>query len=113
MKKHSFFATLSATVELSDNEFNLLLESAQKHYDGTVNSTICVGDHLYGAKGRRNFSEGKDKNVDFTERQLGLALKSLEIQNTDLSIALYVRLIGIVKDMQAKNIEINEDLKVF
>ena len=113
MKKHSFFANLSATIELSDLEFNLLLESAKNHYDGTVHSTICIGGYLYGAKGRRDYSEGKDKNVDFSEHQLGLALKSLEIQNTDMSVALYVRLTGIVKDMHAKWNEINEDLKLF
>lgn len=113
MEKHSYFATLSATIELSDSEFNLLLESAKNHYDSTVNSTVCVGGHLYGAKGRRDYSEGKDKNVDFSERQLGLALKSLEIQNTEISMSLYIRLTGIVKDMHAKWNEINEDLKVF
>lgn len=112
MNKHSYIATLSANIELSDSDFNLLLESARNHYDNTVNSTIRVGGNLYGAKNRREFSNGENKFVEFSESQLGLALKSLEYQHRDDASMLYVRLYGIVREMHAKWKEINDELKV-
>jgi len=113
MEKHSYIAELKADIEFSDSDFELLLESSRRHYDSTVQSICCVGGFLYGLKNRRDFSKGENKSTELRFGDLQLLIKSLEFVNTDKSNHLYARLTAIFMDMQAKNIEINEDLKVF
>lgn len=111
MEKHSYIAELKADIEFSDSDFQLLLESSRNHYDSTVQSICSVGGFLYGLKNRRDFSKGENKSTELRFGDLQLLLKSLEFVNTDKSNHLYARLSAIFMDMQAKNMEINEDLK--
>lgn len=108
--KHSFFATLSAEVEISDSDFNLILENAANHYDSTVQDSVKIGGFLYGFKNRRDFSKGKDKIVELTSRQLGLVLKSIEFNNSNQAIFLCKRLYKIAMEMQQKTIELNKTI---
>lgn len=110
MEKHSFFAKLEARVEISDSDFNLILEHAANHYDNTVKSSVRVGGFLYGFKNRREWSKGEDKIVELTERELGLVLKSIEFSLSDQAIHIGRRLYAIAMELQEKFIEVNKTL---
>lgn len=110
MSTHTFFATLIATVELSDAEFDLLWKSSEKHYDSTVELSCKQGGFLYGAKNRRSFSNGEDKTADFKFRQLDLMLKALEFPFSEEKAVLSLRLQKIMQDMREKHAEINKQL---
>lgn len=113
MKKHSFIAELKANIELSDDEFNLLLKASQRHYDGAVQSASRVGGFLYGINNRRTWAKegiSKDLSTEFTYRQIDLMLKSMELINTQEALKLTVRLSTISQEMYAKNTEINKQL---
>ena len=113
MEKHSFIAELKADVEFSDSDFEFLFKSSRTHYDSTVQSISAVGGFLYGLKNRREWSNGENKTTELRFGDLQLLLKSIEFVNTTQALGLYARLTAIFMDMQAKNIEIKEDLKVF
>lgn len=110
MDKHSFYATLTAHIEISDSDFKLLLESAANHYDNTVQSSVRAGGFMYGFNNRRNWSKGEDKIVELSTSQTGLVLKSIEFNGTDKALHLYKRIYNIAMEMQNKEIELNKTL---
>lgn len=111
--KHYFFATLTAIIELSDEEFELLFNEAERHYDFTVRSSTQIGGLLFGIKNRRSIAKefGEvDNEVSFSEREIGLMLKALEMTMIPAGPKLYRRLIEIAKELQQKTVEVNKPL---
>ena len=90
MSKHSYIAELKANIELNDSDFNLLLDCSARHYDSTVRSISEVGGFLYGLNNRRNFSNGADLTTEFSERELGLLIKSIEFTGSPQSYQLFI-----------------------
>ncbi len=108
--KHSFWATLTATIEINDSDFELIQESCKHHYDFKIKSLVEVGGFLYGAKNRRDWSP-EDKEIEFTFRQIDSVMKSLEMYTTEQSYALYSRLRSIIMEINEKTIALNDTLK--
>lgn len=107
VKKHILFATLSAMIEFSDEEFSFLEKVSKRHYDSTVKSMFDIGNFMYGYKNRREFS----KVCNLSMRQLGLLAKSLEIETKSMSRPLMKRLLDAMKDINSKSEEINKQLQ--
>ncbi len=108
--KHFFQAVIMAHVEISDNDFDFILKSCRNHYDFTVKSSVVVGGFLYGFNNRRQFSKGEDKTLDLTSRQLGLIIKSLEMQHNDQGSRIGGYLWKVVNEMQDVFKKTNEQL---
>lgn len=113
MKSYYFFATLKAHIELSDDDFELLFEEAKYHYDFEIKSSIKVGGFLYGLKNYRTFAQEAghpDKIVVFSERELNLMMKALEMNRNEVGLKLYERLFNVFKDLQDKTVAVNRSL---
>lgn len=111
--KHYFFATLTAVLELSDEEFSVLFYEAENHYDYKVKSSTQPGGILYGFRNRRSFAieAGTPENeVEFIERELGLMMKALEMTRKEEGIKLYERFLTIAKELQLKTVEVNKPI---
>lgn len=116
MSKYIFYAKLTAEIELSNEELNLLIECSERHYDSTVKSiSMCgKGGFLYGLHNRRKWeieSNTEISNGEFKSNQIQLMLKSLEFKNEPEAGNLYGKLITIAKEMQTKNITLNKTLR--
>jgi len=119
MGKHSFYATLSANIELSDEEFELICEHAEHHYDYTVKSSVKRGGFLYGAKGSRDYAAKQDtaddlwkdyRTREYTSRNIQTMLKAIEFNQSEAALNLYKRLRNIAMEMQEKQMLINNNL---
>lgn len=121
--KHSFYATLTAEVEITDEEFDLICECCKNHYDYKVKSLIEHGGFLYGANNKRNFSKEyareamedfKDNDIEFSTSQLNITMKSLEqyyhSPKNEAKFILSKRLHNIFDELQEKQQEINKSL---
>ena len=108
---HQFFATLSVEIDMSDKDFNILLQCASNHYDFTVQSGAAVGGFLYGLKNRRDFSNGEYKKIEVSTRQIGLILKSLEGNGTDEARYIGENLYRIAMELHSTASEINNSLQ--
>jgi len=108
--KYTFSAELRAKIEISDSDFRLLLESSSRHYDHAVQSISMVGGFLYGYNNVRDFSNGENKTVGVTMREIGLMLKSLEGVATDKADFLGRHLYKIVEELAKKSEELNKVL---
>lgn len=104
---YQFSATLNAVIDISDNDFNFILDCCQHHYDNTVQAAVAVGGFLYGIKNRREWSKGKDQTMELSMRQLGLVLKSMEFVNVGQADMLGGRLYKIAEDLVKTELEIN------
>ncbi len=107
--KHSFYATLSVNIEVSDKDFELMMQTCCNHYDNTVQDLVRVGGFLYGAKNRREWNVDS-KDIDFTERQLGLILKAFEMNNSDQAKNICKNLWSIVNSLHETHTEVNANL---
>jgi hypothetical protein len=113
MKDCYFVAGLTAYIELSDEEFNLLFANAQHHYDYKVKSTTEPGGYLYGFKNRRLFAsqaKNRDCNADFSESQLNLMMKALEMTTCEAGIKLRSRFLNIFRELQRQTVIVNKPL---
>lgn len=110
--KHSFYATLTAVVYISDKDFELLLQLSSNHYDHKVQSISMIGGFLYGNKGKRDFNPSDEelKELELSTRQIGLLLKSLEMCATDDGSYLANRFYNIAMELQAKQEQLNKTL---
>ena len=113
--KYSFYATLTANVFLDDNDFNFIYKGCQQHYDNWVKLSTEVGGFLYGAKIRRTPFPGytpsdKDRIVDFTTRQLGLIIKSFEMQSEEQASRLNLMFHKIASEMAIQESTINKNI---
>lgn len=111
--EHYFFATLTAVLVLIDEEFYLLFDEAEHHYDFTVKESTKVGGFLYGIRNRRSFamkSSERDHEVEFTESQLDLMMKALEMTTSTSGIKLRGRFLKIFKELQQKTVDVNKPL---
>lgn len=112
---YSFYATLTANVFLSDEDFYFICDVCKNHYDYKVRESISVGGFLYGFKTRRTQIKGleitnEDRIVEFTSRQLGLIMKSFEMQRCDKASILNLMFHKIASEMAIKQFEINKNL---
>lgn len=114
---HYFRATLSALIELSDAEFDLIWKNASRHYDGTVRSSVQVGGFIYGYRNRRNWALERDddtheyKIVDVKNSEIQLIMKACERDYSDESLRLSSRLFLVLAEMNKRTAEINSEKK--
>lgn len=115
-KEYSFFATLEANVFLSDAEFYSIWDCMKRHYDITVKMSVDVGGFMYGLRNRRTLSKHRavtdeDRICDFSNRELQLMLKSLEMTNSDdFIIEIKEKLRNVLTQMTKKQNELNVNL---
>lgn len=107
---YKFNAELTAEMDISDKEFQMLLEAAKNHYDYTVQSIGQVGGFLYGMGNRSEFSNGTYKKVEATGRNWGLILKSLEIVNTDAGRFIGNAIFKMLEHMYKQCDDINKSM---
>jgi hypothetical protein len=113
MEQYYFIATLTASVKLNDQEFDLLFHEAATHYDFDVQFSTRIGGFLYGFQNSRNFfKESGDINdeVIFSERQLDLMMKALEFSQSEPASQLRSKLLDIFKELQQKTVAVNKPL---
>jgi len=106
--EYKFLAEIKAVIEISDSDFKMLLEQSANHYDHTVQSASMVGGFLYGFHNRRLFSKGEDKKIELSTREMGLILKSLELNNSNNCNRLGRSIHKILQATANKAIEIND-----
>ena len=112
---HSFYATLTANVFLNDVDFYFICLGCQNHYDFTVRQSNEVGGFLNGFRNRRTPFEGfipqdEDRVVEFTARQLGLIMKSFEMQSGEQVSRLNLMFHKIANEMAIKQQSINKNI---
>ncbi len=56
MHQYYFVAILTAHIELTDEEFELLFNESARHYDYKVKTSTKVGGFLFGFQNQRNFA---------------------------------------------------------
>lgn len=113
--KYSFYATLTANVFLDDNDFNFIYKGGQQHYDTTVKLSTKVGGFLYGLSVRRSPIPGmdvtnEDRICEFTARQLGLIMKSFEMQSGEQASRLNLMFHKIASEMAIQQSTINKNI---
>jgi hypothetical protein len=111
MEQYYFIATLTASVKLNDQEFDLLFHEAATHYDFDVQFSTRIGGFLYGFRNSRDFfKESGDINdeVIFSERQLDLMMKALEFSQSEPASQLRSKLLDIFKELQQKTVTVNK-----
>lgn len=115
-KGYSFFATLEANVFLNDAEFYFISHCMKHHYDITVKMSVEIGGFMYGLMNRRTLCyrdiTDEDRTCDFSNRELQLILKSLEMQQSDEAIEVKKRLRHILDEMSKKQNRVNEGLNI-
>lgn len=119
MDTHSFYAEISVYIEFSDEDFELIKECMLHHYDYTVKSSAEAGGFWYGFWNTRTWAkENKKSDLEnynpnirlFTEREIGLILKSIEMSDSPLSDKIRKRLYGIIRELHHKWDEVNNQL---
>jgi hypothetical protein len=113
MEQYYFIATLTASVKLNDQEFDLLFHEAATHYDFDVQFSTRIGGFLYGFRNSRVFfKESGDINeeVIFSERQLDLMMKALEFSRSKPAAQLRLKLLDIFKELQRQTVTVNKPL---
>ena len=113
MSQYYFVATLVAHIELTDEEFQILFSEATKHYDAKVKASAKVGGFLFGFQNRRMYAAQAgepDQIVEFSENQLDLMMKALEMNWSSEGRTLYNRLLNIFKDLQQQTMHANKPL---
>lgn len=113
MKAGTFSVELIANVEIHDQDFALLLQEASRHYDGTIQRSVCQGGFLYGLNNRRTFSKGKDIVCDLTGRQLDLLLKTLEQNHSDRALFLSQKLFNVLNKLTSTYKELTASLNAY
>lgn len=112
--KFFYAAIIKAVVELTDEDFNYLWQSCDKHYDGAVESMVKPGSPMWGSSNRRHWHRQdpdkieQDLTVELTSRHLQLLIKSLELHSTPQAGRLYITLTRIWSKLGAKALALNE-----
>ena len=109
--KHSFYAKLSANIEMEDADFKHLKSKAAKHYDSTVKDSVLIGGFLYGLTNRREFSNGEDKTLELSSRELQLCIKALEFDGEEQTNVILKMLIDVLHEMYFQQKQINKNLQ--
>jgi len=112
---HSFYATLTANVFVSDEDFYFIYQCFERHYDHKIKSASEVGGWLYGRKVHRTpYADWKptdeDRIIDFTFRQIDSILKSLEMERSEQASEINLRFHKIISEMQIKQQTINKNI---
>jgi hypothetical protein len=114
--KYNFYATLTANVFLDDNDFDFIYKGFESHYDTTIKLSAKVGGFLYGYKFRRTpisdleVITDEDRVVEFSARQLGLIMKSFEMQSGEQASRLNLMFHKIANEMAIKQQTINKNI---
>lgn len=113
--KFSFYCRLEINIDIEDEQWNYLLKCCDSHYDYKVNASVRHGGFLYGFKGRRDFSEGKDITIDVNSHQLQIMMKALEMpvdypNQMKMALKLTNDLHNIWREYAKKTEEINNKL---
>lgn len=130
MDTHKFSATIVATVQISDEDLQVLWETAEHHYDGTVRGQTVENycgkiGILYGERNRRNFYKNPEPHeveyrngIKMEFRDIDLMLKTLEMAylNNDKAkvqrgFSLSIRLRKIIQQLADKSNKINTQLE--
>jgi hypothetical protein len=116
--KYSFYATLTANVFLDDSDFDFITEVCRNHYDRAVREIVGVGGFLYGFKVRRTpyadwLPSDEERIVEFTTRQLGLIMKSFEMQSGEQASRLNLMFHKIASEMAIQQKTINKNITGF
>lgn len=113
---HSFYATLTANIFVSDEDFNFIFECFQRHYDTTIKMAADVGGFLYGFRNRRikfydtEVITDEDRILDLSNRQIQLILKSLEMYRTDQASSINIRFHKILHELVEKQDQLNKNI---
>lgn len=113
MQQYYFIATLTASIKLNDQEFDLLFHEAATHYDIDIQCSTRIGGYLYGYRNSRDFFKESDQVYDeviFSERQLDLMMKALEFSQNEAASQLRTKLLDIFKDLQQQTVSVNKPL---
>jgi hypothetical protein len=113
MKQYYFIATLTASVKLNDQEFDLLYHEAAKHYDFEIQFSTKIGGFLYGFRNSRDFFKEAgniEEKVIFSERQLDLMMRALEFSHSEPASQLRSKLLDIFKELQTQTVTVNKPL---
>lgn len=112
---YSFYATLTVSVFLDDNDFNFILDVCKNHYDSKIKSLQEHGGFLYGAKIRRTpysdwIPKDKDRFVELNHNQLGLIIKSFEMLSNEQASRLNLLFHKIANEMYKNHAIVNKKL---
>ena len=115
---HSFFATLTVNVFVSDADFNFIYSCFQKHYDTRIKMAADVGGWLYGRRIHRTPFDGwnptdNERIVEFTSNQIDSVLKSLEFNDTKQGSDINFRFYKIISEMKIQQQTINKNITGF
>jgi len=116
--KYSFYATLTANVFLDDSDFDFITEVCRNHYDRAVREIVGVGGFLFGFKVRRTpyadwLPSDEERIVEFTARQLGLIMKSFEMQSGEQASRLNLMFHKVAHEMATTQKLINESISMY
>ena len=75
MKRNGWHYVVEACIELTPEEFRLLMHYSGNHYDGVCQNASKVGGFLYGFKNQIGFGRSE---LTVTSYQLGIMGKILE-----------------------------------
>lgn len=113
---HSFYATITANVFVSDEDFNFIYECFQRHYDATIKMSANVGGFLYGLRNSRvkfydtEIITDEDRILDLSNRQIQLIIKSLEMYRTDQASDINFRFHKILHELAKSQDSINKNI---
>lgn len=115
---HSFYATLTANVFLSDEDFYFIYECFQRHYDHNIKAASEVGGWLYGRKVHRTpyadwLPSDEDRVIEFTFRQMDYILKSMEMQRSEQASLINLRFHKIIGEMMSQQNSLNKNISGF
>lgn len=113
---HSFYATLTANVFVSDDDFDFIYQCFQRHYDTTIKMAADVGGFLYGFKNRRTkfypeeeINDEYNRTIELSNRQIQLVLKSMEMQSSEQASAINLRFHKIISELIFAQNHLNEN----
>ncbi len=110
--KYYLQATLSAFIQITDEDFKLLWDDCENHYDAKIQSFTKVGGFMYGWKNRRDWAENEeDKEKELTFREIDSLLKAMEMDYTIPASLLSASFIKILRRMNDMYSPMNENLK--
>ena len=114
--KYSFYATLTVNIFLDDNDFDFICQACKNHYDRKVKNLVEIGGFLYDAGNRRTsighleIITDEDRIIYFTSRQLGLIMKSFEMQSGKQASRLNLMFHKIASEMAESEKFINQNI---
>lgn len=112
---YSFYATLTVNFLIDDIDFNFICEACKSHYDFKVRQSNEIGGFLNGFRTRRTQCNGmditnEDRILQLNASQLGLIMKSFEMQSSEQASRLNLMFHKITFEMATKQKTINKNI---